>query len=236
MLSRAAIRSRADLFWSEAGGRAAYGSPVKLERAVVRTLPIAIHRIRDLTTVDIASVLSRVGAPVSIEGAERSLRGCLIADVGVGFMFVDSNDSEDEQRLTVAHETAHFLLHYVAPRAAALTGLGGHLIAVLDRTRAPTHAELFSSVLRDLPLSPFRHAIERSGVQLPGRVATMEAEADDLAIELLAPWRLIRALPNADANTIADRFGIPLSVATRLASMAIAPATQAGVTSLFGIK
>lgn len=236
MLSRAAIRSTADVFWSKAGGRAAYGSPVKFERAVVRTLPIAIHRIADLTILDIASVLGRVGAPVAISGAQRPLRGCLIADVGVGFMFVDSNDPEDEQRLTIAHETAHFLLHYCAPRAAALTGLGGHLIAVLDRTRAPTHAELFSSVLRDLPLSPFQHAIERSGARLAGRVATMEAEADDLAIELLAPWPLIRALPSADANTIADRFGIPLSVATRLASMAMASTTQVGVTSLFGIK
>lgn len=236
MLTRAAIGSAAETFWSAAGGRAAYGSPARLDRAVMRTLPIAIHCIPALTTAHIASILGRVGATIAIEGAARPLRGCLIADVGVGFILVDSEDSEDEQRLTIAHETAHFLLHYLALRNAALTGLGRHLIAVLDRTRAPTQAELLSSALRALPLGPLRHAIVRNGAQPRGRVATMEAEADDLAIELLAPWRLVRTLQNPDADTIATRFGIPVTIATRLASMAVSPTTELGVTGLFGIR
>jgi hypothetical protein len=236
VLTRAAIRSSAETFWAAAGGRAAYGSPVRIASAVVHALPIAIHRVAGLTTHHIGSILARAGALISIQGDPRPLRGCLVADVGVGLMLVDDEDSKDEQRLTVAHETAHFLLHYLALRDAALTGLGRHVIAVLDRTRSPTQPELFSSALRDLPLSPFRHALARNGVHPSGRAATMEAEADDLAIELLAPWALIRSLNSPDAATISSRFGLPLAVATRLVSMAARPTTEVGVTRLFGIK
>jgi len=236
VLTRAAIRSSAETFWAAAGGRATYGTPVRIASAVVRTLPIAIHRVAGLTTHHIGSILARAGAVISIQGGARPLRGCLVADVGVGLMLVDEEDSEEEQRLTVAHETAHFLLHYLALRDAALTGLGRHIVAVLDRTRSPTQPELFSSALRALPLGPFRHALARNGAHTGGRTATMEAEADDLAIELLAPWGLVRSLNSSDATTIASRFGLPFAVATRLASMAARPTTEVGVTGLFGIK
>lgn len=236
MLPRAAIRSVAESFWSGAGGREKYGTPVRLDRAVMHTLPIAIHYVPALTSADIGSILNRIGASIPIDSASRPLRGCLIADAGVGLMLVDSEDSEDEQRLTIAHETAHFLLHYRALRDAALNGLGHHLIAVLDRTRSPTPAELLSSALRNLPLVPFRHAMARNGTRPRGFVATMEAEADDLAIELLAPWRLVRTLSNPDANTIATQFGLPATVATRLASMAVGSRTELGVAGLFGIR
>ena len=91
MLSRAAIRSTADVFWSKAGGRAAYGSPVQLERAVVRTLPIAIHRIAYLTTLDIASYSAAWSSGGDQWCSTTPAPAALIADVGVGFMFVDSN-------------------------------------------------------------------------------------------------------------------------------------------------
>jgi len=234
MLTRATIRSTASKFWAAAGGRETYGTPVKIERAIVCTLPIAIHKVSGLTTAHIASILGRIGATFDIEREVRPLRGCLVADVGVGFVLVDGDDPEDEQRLTIAHEVAHFLLHYLSIREAVLSGLGRHLIAVLDRTRPPTQAELFSSALRDIPLGPFRHAIVRDGPRPHGRVATMEAEADDLAIELLVPWQLIRASETLEPQLIASRFGIPLSVATRLATMAIKSTTELGVTGLFG--
>jgi hypothetical protein len=64
----------------------------------------------------------------------------------------------------------------------------------------------------------------------------MEAEADDLAIELLAPWYLVRSLKSPDAESIASRFGLPPTVAARLATMAISSSTEVGVTGLFGIR
>lgn len=88
MLARTAIRSAAEAFWSAAGGRAAYDSPVKLDRAVVRTLPIAIHHVAGLTTAHIAPTLGRIGASIATGGPARPLRGCLVADVGVGLIFV----------------------------------------------------------------------------------------------------------------------------------------------------
>jgi hypothetical protein len=236
MLTRAAIRSSAEVFWAAAGGRSAYGSPVRIDAAVMRSLPLAIHRVPGLTTVHVETILSRVGAAFAAPGAPRALRGCLIADVGVGLILVDGDDPEAEQRLTVSHETAHFLLHYLALRAAALTGLGSRVVAVLDRTRSPTHAELFSSAVRDLPLTPFRHAMVRGADRPRGSVATMEAEADDLAIELLAPWHLVRALEPPDPEAIAARFGLPPAVAARLATLAIRSTTEIGVSSLFGIR
>lgn len=236
MLTRAAIRSAADTFWAAAGGRSGYGSPVRIDIAVMRSLPLAIYRIPGLTTRHVDSMLASAGASLSLRGAPRSLRGCLVADVGVGLILVDGDDPEDEQRLTVSHETAHFLLHYLALRAAALTGLGRPVVAVLDRTRAPTQAELFSAALRDLPLAPFQHAMVRGAARPRGQVATMEAEADDLAIELLAPWHLVRALEPPDAESIASRFGLPSTVAARLAAMAVGSTTEMGVASLFGIR
>jgi hypothetical protein len=181
-------------------------------------------------------ILQRAGVSVTLPGVARALRGCLIADVGVGFILIDGDDSEDEQRVTIAHELAHFLLHYLALRRAALTGLGSHMVAVLDRTRSPTQAELFSSALRDLPLAPFRHAMVRGGSPSRGRIAAMEAEADDLGIELLAPWQLIRTLATPDRDAIAARFGLPPAIAERLAMMVIRSDTEMGVTGLFGIR
>jgi len=236
VLTRGAIRSTAEAFWTGAGGRAAYGSPARIDEAVIRSLPLAIHRISGLTTAHIECILARVGNCNVLPGITRSLRGCLIADVGVGLILVDDDDSEAEQRLTVSHEAAHFLLHYRALRTAAVTGLGPHLAAVLDRTRPPTQAELFSSALRDLPLAPFRHAMARETVHPRGRIAVMEAEADDLAIELLAPWHLVRSMEKPDLETIASRFGLPPAVAGRLAALATGPTTELGVTSLFGIR
>jgi hypothetical protein len=236
VLTRAAIRAAAETFWAAAGGRSAYGRPVQIDTAVVRTLPVAIRRVAALTTEHLGSILRRAGASAALPGAARALRGCLIADVGVGFILVDADDSEAEQRVTIAHELAHFLLHYLAVRQAALTGLGSHVVAVLDRTRSPTPAELFSSALRDLPLAPFRHAMARDGAPARGRIAAMEAEADDLAIELLAPWQLVRTLSSLDPDTIASSFGLPPTIAARLASMATHSSTDVGVTSLFGIR
>jgi hypothetical protein len=236
VLTRKAICSAAENFWAAAGGRGGYGSPVRIDAAVVRTLQVGIQRVAGLTMRNVELILHRAGISAALPGDARALRGCLIADVGVGFILVDADDSEDEQRVTIAHELAHFLLHYRALRQAALTGLGRHVVAVLDRTRSPTQAELFSSALRDLPLAPFRHAMVRAGAPARGQIAAMEAEADDLGIELLAPWRLVRALATPDPDTIATQFGLPPAMARRLATMATPSSTAMGVTGLFGIR
>lgn len=234
MLSRAAIRAAAETFWRAAGGRSLYGSPPDLERAARRSLPLAFHRVPGLTTLHVAAhagLRLRSGAQI---GRARPLRGCLIADAGVGLVLLDAVDALDEQRLTAAHEVAHFLLHYRAPRERALAAFGEGILAVLDRTRSPTRAEMLSAALRDVPIEPYQHAMVRSGPRLLGRAAVMEAEADDLAIELIAPWEEVRAVPDPTAQSLANKFGLPPQPAARLAGMATRPKVSSGVVPLFG--
>src|SRR4051812_36484702 len=114
----------AEAFWESVGGRARFGRPADVERAAAHALPVAVHRVRGLHTRAISELLTRVGADPWFNGTPRPLRGCLIADSGKALVLVDRDDPEDEQRMTVAHEVAHLLLHYLKPREEAVTAFG----------------------------------------------------------------------------------------------------------------
>jgi hypothetical protein len=205
------IEQAADWFWSAAGGRSKFGRPPDLDRAVALALPLGVCRMPRLSTAKVAAVLKRTGTlPWSVP-ADRPLRACLVADIGVGLVFLDGDDPADEQRYSLAHEVAHFLAHYLEPRQRALDALGSTVVAVLDRQRPPTVAERLSSALRDVPLEPFRHAMSRTaeGRAAHVRTETMEAEADRLALEILVPTHEFRSRTNPDATAIAIEFGIP---------------------------
>lgn len=232
--SPAQIRSAAEGFWRRAGGFKQYGEPVDIERAIVRTLPLAIERIAGLTSSRVTDFLSSAGMPVLVCEPARELRACLAADSGVGFILLDSSDTEEEQRLSLAHELAHFLLHYLAPREQALNRLGSSFVAVLDRSREPTKAELFSSALRDVPIEPYRHSMARTGIATHV-VMTMERDAEDLAVELLVPSAVIGARSTLDMQGIVRRFGVPVSVASQLEERSRGRSTTTiGVRGLFG--
>ena len=235
MVSRTAILAMAASFWSSAGGRHAFGTPVDLERAAIGILPLAVHRVSKLSTATVSEILARFGHTGFEIGTPRNLRGCLVADLGVGLVLVEANDPIDEQRLTLAHEVAHFLLHYLTPRNRAIAAFGPRIVPMLERTRSPTRAELFSSALRAVPITPFRHAMERNGTRPVGNVAAMETEADELALELLAPHDVVH-LSAVNANAIALRFGIPLDAAMRLIANDSRVVTTIGVEGLFGIR
>jgi len=224
----------AEAFWASAGGRARFGSPVDIERAVARVLPVAVHRVSGLHTGAVADLLVRAGADPWFELTPRPLRGCLIADAGKALVLVDRDDTEDEQRMTVSHEVAHLLLHYLKPREQDVTAFGIGILAVLDRTRPATLGERLSSALRNVPIEPYRHAMDRQ-VPHARAVNVMEDEADDLAVELLAPWRELRALAGTSPGTLRARFGLPAPVATRLAGLKPSE-TSFGVLGLFSRK
>ncbi len=229
------IRAIADALWAAAGGRGRFGDPPDIERAMTHALPLAVHRSPKLTTHDVNRLLVNLGCEQLPGEVERALRGCVVADVGVGLVVVDGADSEEEQRLTVAHETAHFVLHYLRPREQATAALGPKIVPVLDRTRSATRAELFSAALRDVPITPFRHAMVRSPKPLSGRVLMMEAEADELALEILVARDVLRAVLPATAKAVAERFCIPLWAADRLSRQRPVGRSHVGVTQLFGI-
>lgn len=225
----------ADEFWKMAGGRALYGRPVRIECAAPRVLPVAVRRIAGLHTGAVSELLARIGAPPWMDGSPRSLRGCLIADAGKALIFVDADDPDDEQRMTVAHEVAHLLVHYLQPRRAAVTAFGKDIVAVLDRLRPPHLGERFSAALRSVPIEPYRHAMDRNAATRR-EVSAMEDQADDLAVELLVPWNELHAIRGASPGARRERFGVPAAVATRLAVLAAPSRTTSGVLGMFGQK
>ena len=235
-MARRSSEAIAEAFWRGAGGRARFGHPADVERAATRILPVAFHRIGGLHTGIIAELLARIGANPWFDGSPRMLRGCLIADSGKALILLDRDDPEDEQRMTAAHELSHLLLHYLTPREEALTAFGSGIIAVLNRTRPPTLGERLSSVLRNVPIEPFRHSMDRVGGRHTRSVSAMEDEADDLAVELLAPWRELRTLRGAAPSTLREKFGLPAPVAARLAGMIEVSETTSGVLDLFRQK
>lgn len=230
------IESIADAFWQQAGGRNLYGNPANIERAAIRTLPTTVIRVANLSTGSVSSMLARIGADPWFDECPRPLRGCLIADAGVAIILVDPDDTAEEQRMTVAHEVAHLLLHYQRPRERAVAAFGADILAVLDRTRPPTLGERLSSALRNVPIEPFRHAMERQIPNAAGRVAFIEDEADELAIELIAPWRELAVLGAASPSAIRDCFGLPAPIAEQLARTKRPVRSSVGVVGLFEKK
>jgi hypothetical protein len=229
------IEEIAESFWRDAGGREGYGVPVDIAAAVSVALPASVVRMDGLHTEAVKRLILRIGASPWNDLSPRPLRGCLIADGGHALILVDGNDEPDEQRMTVAHETAHLIMHYFGPRARAATALGGSIRSVLDRARAPTSAERLSSALIGLSIEPFRHAMDRSDRHAL-RVRAMEDEADQLGVELLAPWREIRAAGIVEPGAVRRRFGLPPVVAARMAGASVPTRTSMGVLGIFDRK
>lgn len=212
------IEDAAKAFWKSAGGRRKFGSPIDLERAVAIALPLGICQMPALSTAKVTAVLERIGTIPWSARPDRQLRGCLVADLGVGLVFLDGDDPADEQRYSLAHEIAHFLLHYLLPRRQVIEVLGPDMMAVLDRVRQPTGGERLSSALRDVVLEPFRHTMARTEDGNPTHVRTqrIEAEADKLAIELIVPATELRSRHGFSAEQLAAEYGIPSWAAAQL--------------------
>lgn len=220
------IARAAERFWSRAGGRPA--PPADMERAVLWALPLDVQPVTGLTVARIAAWLSAQGLPHPPLGPARRLRGCLLARRGQGVVFVEADDPPAEQRFTLAHEAAHFLLDYQETRERALARLGEAIRPVLDGERPPTHQERLHALLADVPLGLHTHLMERGPDGAPClEAADAECDADRLALELLAPEREALALVRATgtggetytarasraAAVLAARFGLPPAVA-----------------------
>ena len=159
----------------------------------------------------------------------RPLRGCLVADLGVGLIFLDGDDPADEQRYSLAHEVAHFLLHYLQPRQHVLDMLGtGHGGRARSDASADRRRAAFSA-LRDVVLEPFRHVMARTedGNPTHFRTRSIEAEADELADELIVPLAELRSRQDLTPERLAADYGLPIWATGRL--VAIAGENRVGV-------
>jgi hypothetical protein len=141
-----------------------------------------------------------------------------VAQRGHAFIFIDGSLPDDEQRLTLAHETAHFIHHYETPRMAALEILGAGLESVLDGERVPTPQERLRGALRGVPIGVYRHMMDRSDGVPDQTTSRLEAEADLIAFELLAPTNtVLRGTKNGEdcRAALRERFGLPQWAAER---------------------
>jgi hypothetical protein len=171
------------------------------------------------------------GLPYRFPGRDRRLSGCLLAYKDIGIIFIDSNLPEEERRFTLAHELAHFLLDYRAPRLRALAALGEGIRPVLDGLRPATIEERVHAVLEGTPLGVMGHLMERPTAGLPSSaVLGIESRADRLALELLAPASVVTDKANALqgvshrervaalADVLVREHGLPAGISRKYAS------------------
>src|SRR6266581_3877240 len=157
MDSTVLIENTAQEFWVLTGGAPSY--PRDIKTAITWTLPLEVSAVPQLRINDVLAWTQRVNITLRIQGRNRRLHGCLIAYRGKGTIFFDANDSEDEQRFTLAHELAHFLLDYQAPRQRAVAILGTSILPVLDGDRSPTVAERMSKYMLEIGIEYREHMV-----------------------------------------------------------------------------
>jgi hypothetical protein len=207
-------------FWDGTGLHATF--PRRVEQAIALKLPLALVGLSPLTIVAVGHWLRQRDIAIRLPNDRRELCGCLVAFGGRGFIFFCGSDSPAEQRLTTAHETAHFLIDYLWPRQQVIQDLGEGIVEVLDGLRPATPAERAAAILSRLHLGPHIHVLPRRGRDQDSDVAVAHAEdrADRLALELVAPQVCVRAVldalsarqaltPEAARVTLATHFGLP---------------------------
>ncbi len=232
----------AERFWADAGGAPPF--PRDPEPAVSFACPLSVVELDGLGVEAVeawlARRMSRLRGPGRVQSgcrlgvAERSLHACLVAQAGVGWIFVDRADPPAERRFSVAHEVAHFLADYQRPRERAAARLGQAILAVLDGQRPPTATERVDAVLARVPLGVHVHLLDRTidGLAAHAAIASAERRADQLALELLAPRDAVTAvlaglsLPSLSSPArraaivalLVERFGLPAGVAAAYAA------------------
>ncbi len=204
----------AEDFWERAGIRLAF--PRNLERVILLTSPVFIVRIPGLRPSAARGWLWQRGTRLPLAVPDRSLAGCIVAYRGRAGIFLEERLADEEARVVLAHEFAHYLADYELPRARAARRLGPEVLAALDGERPPTAAEGLAATLTGVSLNVHAHYMDRNFD--PGRLTAtdrVEQAANALACELLAPRREVLArvagLPPTHAawtELLAGAFGL----------------------------
>jgi hypothetical protein len=206
--------------------------PRDLERVAAYALRVSVIRRRHLRVSTVGEYLQAQRLPPAFAGPDRPLRGALYCWAGVGFTFLDPTDPPDEQRFSFAHELAHFLRDYAAPRRQVERSVGHAALEVLDGRRPPSADERVYAVLRNRPLTPHCHFMSRDPAGRPEGEdeRRAEADADRLAFELLAPAELFHDETDSLALTrrLVGEFGLPASIAGEYARLLLPPPDPPG--------
>ncbi len=213
--------------------------PRDIEKAVALRLPVALVKLPRVDVPAIRRWLEARRLRAQVPNDQRELMGCLVAYGGLGVAFVCGADRDDEQRLTVAHETGHFLQDYLLPRKEILRALGDDIADVLDGKRPPTLPERASAVLSHVRVGAHVHLLPKDGQDEDSdpMVAAAEDRADGLGLELVAPRERILSLlrtahgsdrtPDSLCADLAEYFGVPEYAFRRF----VQPADKARVVS-----
>jgi hypothetical protein len=214
------LEDRAADFW--AGTDLADAYPRAIEQAIALKLPVTVVKLPVVTVRTVGYWLRRHRRSEAFPTYTRDLMGCLFAHGGYGFIFLCGADEPEEQRFTLAHDTAHFLTDYWWPRLRVIRELGLSAADVLDGNRPASPGERASAILGGVRLGPHWHLLPRTGSRPEDdpRVAPAEDRADELGLELVAPRgrvaQLLRDLPmrtRADERSACDvlgsYFGLP---------------------------
>ena len=231
------VHEVAERFWADAGGAPA-GFPRDVGVAAGWALPVVPVGLPDLSIAAVNAWLAERGIEARLLIPNRPVRACMLVYEGNGVLFIDATDSDEERRFSLAHEVAHYLVEYVVPRDRARARLGDAILPVLNGRRAASREERIGAILAGVPLGVRLHLMERTpDGHLPGSdVSAAERQADDLALELLAPIDVVRArlpagAPRADVDALLrSGFGLPAAPAAAYARH-LAPDPPAG--SLF---
>ncbi len=181
-------------FWAGTGLSKVF--PRMIEQAIALKLPLALVKLPLLNGHVVEKWLERRRVTVPFLSDNRDFLGCLVAYRGHGIIFICGTDDLEEQRLTVAHEVAHFLVDYVWPRQQVIQVLGEHISDVLDGLRTATPAERAAAILSHVHLGAHLHVLPRPDADEESDpvVAHAEDRADQLALELVAPRACIVSL------------------------------------------
>ncbi|MCU0705570.1 MAG: ImmA/IrrE family metallo-endopeptidase [Fimbriiglobus sp.] len=219
------VSELAERFWADAGDAPPF--PRDLESPAAFAVPVTVIPVARLRVGHVFDHLRRAGLPADFNVADRPLRATLYCWTGFGRIFLDPTDPPPERRFSIAHELAHFLRDYDAPRRQVAKALGPAALQVLDGLRPPTADERISAILRNRPLAPHCHLMSREADGHPrgDDERRAEADADRLACELLAPATLFQG--ETDLTVVEHRltaeFGLPTSIASRYARLLIPP-------------
>lgn len=189
-------------FWKSAGGNNTF--PCDISGAVNLALPIDIVSLSELSLNKIQAWLIERKVFLDVEIDDRLLHGFILISRGTGFIFVNGTDTEEERRYTIAHEASHFLLDYKLLRENAVKKLGEGILQVMDGYREPTIEERIDGTLISVSIKPYTHLLEKlgDGTFENTEILNSENDADELALELLAPHTAVIKDTNPNRNKI----------------------------------
>jgi hypothetical protein len=217
------VTELANEFWMLAGGAGPF--PRDLRRAAPRAALLSVKVLANLSVQRVSAWLRDQGVASLAAERERALCACLFARGGCGFIFLDADDDEAEQRFSLAHELAHYLRHYHEPRRRAVAKFGRQILDVFDGKRSPTPTERLQALLRNVRVGEHAHLLARDDRQriASPAIASAEVDADLLGCELLAPAEVVlqqtrqrtaRASRHEAQRRLPTTFGLPSSMAT----------------------